>query len=108
MKITLYHGLDERGWNRPIFVDLDADGDYDLVLPVGEYPKYYRNDGSDSDPYFEEVGNMFMFLKPYLSPYWTNNIKFFDYDLDGDQDIGNVFEKWVKDTVQIFENIHTS
>ena len=111
MKIKMFRGLDESGLNHPIFIDLDSDGDYDFVLPAGDYPKYFQNDGDDSDPYFVEVDTMFLFLKPYLNPYqvWSyhvmHNIRFFDYDSDGDQDLGNVFEDWVKDTVHIFENI---
>jgi hypothetical protein len=75
----------------PWFVDLDGDGDYDLLAGTSAIPgppglHYYRNQGSPQNPNFVLVSSnlvpgVFTQNSVLLSP-WTADI-----DADGDQDL---------------------
>ncbi|WP_281616333.1 FG-GAP-like repeat-containing protein [Flammeovirga sp. SubArs3] len=77
------------------FVDLDDDGDYDLLCSVYEYGDvyYYENVGDKYTPEFKEpVQNPFGFENPAEDPfeYSTNSTDIVDLDNDGDFDIISV------------------
>jgi hypothetical protein len=66
----------------PRFVDLDLDGDQDLVLgSESEGIVVYRNDGVASDPEFTLVGPMPIEVPPFAVP------AFIDIDADGDLEL---------------------
>lgn len=75
----------------PTYVDLDADGDQDLV--VGKYNgiKYFKNIGTDDDPYFHEIGyseGEYPFdaaLAGAFGNSWVPSLA--DIDNDGDYDL---------------------
>lgn len=75
----------------PTYVDIDADGDQDLV--VGKYNglKYFKNIGSDDDPYFEEKfwGDTEFPFAPVISAISGESVvpSFADIDNDGDFDM---------------------
>ncbi|HEX7344506.1 MAG TPA: VCBS repeat-containing protein, partial [bacterium] len=79
-----FAGANISGWASVDFVDIDADGDYDLF--IGErYGKlwYYRNDGDSVNYNFTYVSNYFdsIDVGDYSSP------EFADIDGDGDYDL---------------------
>ena len=73
------------GFAAPVFVDLDGDGDMDLL--VGEYDgvmEYFQNTGTPTNPHFAApVKNPFNLKSTY---YWAFPA-FADLDNDGDQDL---------------------
>ncbi len=75
----------------PTYVDIDADGDQDLV--VGKYNglKYFKNIGTDEDPYFEEKfwGDTEFPFAPVISGISGASVvpSFADIDNDGDLDM---------------------
>jgi hypothetical protein len=80
-------GLDSAyGIASPVFVDLDDDGDFDLL--VGEYYgnfKYYKNKGTKSNPQFEKaISNPFGLTNVYS---YFASPTLADLDGDGDLDI---------------------
>ncbi|NLR92067.1 T9SS type A sorting domain-containing protein [Flammeovirga agarivorans] len=77
------------------FVDLDDDGDYDLLCSVYEYGDvyYYENVGDKENPDFKTpVKSPFGFENPANNPfeYSTNSTDIIDLDNDGDYDIVSV------------------
>ncbi len=91
----------------PVFADLDADGDQDLVLSnkidpeKGETAKsfIYRNVGSSSNPTFEFDAEL------ALHKAFHKALEFGDLDADGDLDL--LVGSWNKD-VAYFENVGTA
>ena len=81
--------LDIGGDAAPVFVDLDNDGDMDMV--TGEYNGfffYYRNDGTASSPSFTQVtGGASPLEGPSMGGARISNPEFADLDNDGDLDM---------------------
>ncbi len=89
---NLFNGVDVGTKSAPTFVDIDADGDFDLFIgvggdaspPTGEM-KFYRNVGSNTQPQFmEELGEQNP-LNVDIGAEATPT--FVDIDLDGDFDV---------------------
>jgi hypothetical protein len=73
-----YTSIDEGVGSQPFLVDLDADGDKDLVIACGHTLRYYRNDNG----VFVYVPNFFPQINiPDVCPF------FCDIDADGDYDL---------------------
>jgi len=94
----------------PTFVDLDADGDMDLLMggfyeDENDYSsplKYYENIGTAEEPNFDAPQT-----NPFglTSTYYFSTPAFADLDKDGDMDL---FVGEYYGTVQYFENIGTA
>ena len=98
------------GWSAPRFIDLDKDGDQDIVAGNEEgYLIYYENQGTASQP-------MWSFIYNYFDSLDVGNScvpAFADLDFDGDYDMltGKGFHKvtyyenqngiWVEDTTMV-------
>jgi len=89
VKIPMYNGLDSN-LGYPEFVDLDADGDLDVVFFKDfngpNYPVYYENMGTDSVPQYVRDETMFAWLDNFLL--WNLlDLRMLDMDNDGDYDL---------------------
>ncbi|MCK6615244.1 MAG: T9SS type A sorting domain-containing protein [Ignavibacteriaceae bacterium] len=83
---TLTTGLPDAGLNSfPAFADVDADGDYDLLIgrDIASF-LFYRNTGSAASPVWTRDFNMFNTME--TTTYWKVPV-LFDYDNDGDYDL---------------------
>jgi hypothetical protein len=72
----------------PYFVDIDADGDYDLF--AGDYDGniwYFRNDGSSEAPDFTFITDHLDSINLNPKFCYRTKICFCDIDADGDQDL---------------------
>ena len=101
VKIPLFYGLEGNGAS-PAFVDMDSDGDLDVVFHSSwNNPlEFFLNTGTDEEPLFVLDQNMFAFLnRP-----WIYSFRFFDYDLDGDQDLGVILARFSNDLALIYRN----
>jgi hypothetical protein len=91
--------------NRPIpdFVDIDADGDFDLFFGTATPSKlwYYRNDGSPDTPEFVLVTDNFVDVSDYSEP----GPALADIDGDGDCDL---FIGTANKAIVFFENAGTA
>ena len=87
--------IDFGGRTSPAFVDLDADGDMDLIVATSgdhfytadtmDFLVYYENIGSVNNPDFKLQDNNYLNLKQY--EYQGMVPTFADLDADGDQDM---------------------
>ena len=98
--ITAYYDsiqVEER--SSPAFVDLDSDGDFDLLVG-GENINYYENTGTVNNPDFTEITDAYLTLDPNdrCVP------RFADIDADGDLDffLGEGDQK-----ISFYENVGT-
>ncbi|MEA2077381.1 MAG: T9SS type A sorting domain-containing protein [Candidatus Marinimicrobia bacterium] len=97
-------------WSAPRFIDMDKDGDQDIVAGNGDgYLTYFENQGSSTQPLWSEIFNYFDSLDV------GNNCvpAFADLDFDGDYDMiaGEGFRDihyyenqagiWVEDTSMV-------
>lgn len=97
-------------WSAPRFIDMDKDGDQDIVAGNSDgYLSYFENQGSPTQPLWSEIFNYFDSLDV------GNNCvpAFADLDFDGDYDLlaGDSFRKvryyenqngtWVEDTTMV-------
>lgn len=72
-------------WKNPAFVDLDLDGDYDLVYGSADGEIYfYRNVGTRKKPVFKLEQELFT---PVRISGGAPSVSFTDFDLDGDYDL---------------------
>jgi len=77
-----YDEIDVGRRSVPRFVDLDRDGDQDLILgSESEGILVYRNDGSATQPTFRRVGQLPVDVPPFAVP------AFVDIDADGDLEL---------------------
>ncbi|MCD6337035.1 MAG: T9SS type A sorting domain-containing protein [Candidatus Marinimicrobia bacterium] len=97
-------------WSAPRFIDMDYDGDQDIVAGNEDgFLTYFENQGSSSQPLWSEIFNYFDSLDV-----GTNCVPAFaDLDFDGDYDLlaGSGFRKvhyyenqngiWVEDTSMV-------
>lgn len=85
----------------PVFVDIDADGDFDLFYG-GRDISFFENTGTVSSPVFVDAGDLFPSLNS--SNAYELTISFIDLDTDGDLDalIGN--DNYANRGVTYFEN----
>lgn len=83
---TMTTGIPDAGLNSyPAFADIDADGDYDLLLgrDLASF-LFYRNTGTASSPVWTRDFNLFNTME--TTTYWKNPV-LFDYDNDYDYDL---------------------
>ncbi len=106
-----YNNIDIGYGSQPAFVDIDADGDYDLFIGAsyhyGLY--YYRNDGNITEPIWTYISD-----DNVPTEDWGSSIpSFVDIDSDGDYDVGvngrfyrnqgsRTQPNWLKDTSLFF------
>jgi hypothetical protein len=79
-----YQSIDVGGYSSPVFVDIDADSDFDLF--IGETHGrifFYRNDGTPQEPSWTPIPNKYDFIDVGMYSVPT----FADLDLDGDLDL---------------------
>ncbi len=70
--------------SEPTFVDIDADGDYDLFIGTSEgRVEFYRNIGNFQNPQFSRITNHYASTDPVQEAVPA----FVDVDGDGDQDL---------------------
>ena len=95
-----YEGIDVGGDSDPDFVDIDADGDYDMFIggSGSGVLHYYRNDGTPEQPQWSFITDHYnnMDFPGTLSP------EFVDIDADGDYDL---FVGEYHGDLNFFENI---
>ncbi len=93
-QIVLFHGLEGRGSN-PYLVDLDDDGDLDVIFQSFSpfSLNLFWNQGSNKDPFF--VPNTTV-LSAFQNLGYFMNFTLFDYDHDHDLDLCIVFPHKVK------------
>ena len=73
-----YAGIDVGRRSAPTFLDVDDDGDQDLIVArESEGPLLFRNEGHASEPFFEEGTPLAHPMPPLAMP------AFGDPDLDG-------------------------
>ncbi len=105
-------------WKNPVFVDIDNDGDYDLVYGTADGELYfYRNIGILKKPKFQRESQLF---EPIRITGGAGSVAFGDFDKDGDLDfisgdylgnfqffrnVGNKFHPAFKKDDRIFANI---
>ena len=76
-------GIPSLSFSQPRFADLDADGDYDLILGhISENPLYFENTGTASFPAFQAGNDIFQNVSALDAEMGV----FFDLDNDGDLD----------------------
>ena len=94
-------GIPSLPFSQPRFADLDADGDFDLILgSINELPFYFVNNGSASSPSFQPGPDIFAPVS-YLNAEMGVCI---DLDADGDLD----FITGGYNGLQLFKNIGDS
>lgn len=72
-------------WNSPDLVDLNGDGQYDLVYGTAEGPlQYYVNNGTAQNPSWQQNTAIFGGV---LDAGGASNPVFYDFDGDGDYDL---------------------
>ena len=83
---ALFSGLgNSTYWNSPDLVDLDGDGDFDLIFGTADGPlKYYVNNGTPSSPQWQENTNLFGGV---IDAGGASSPVLFDFDGDGDLDL---------------------
>ena len=79
---------DPFGFSTPTFVDLDNDGDYDILSgnAYGDFVNY-QNNGTASIPLFDNATNVFDNLQDVNNPHLLTSRSFCDLDNDGDMDM---------------------
>ena len=97
-----FNSIDVGTFNAPCFADLDADGDFDLLIGNQDGTlHYYRNDGSPGNPAFALASTRFFeidagdFSTPAL------------VDLDGDGDL-DLFAGNALGTLHFYRNVGTA
>jgi hypothetical protein len=77
-------GIPSLRFSQPRFADLDADGDYDLILGnIDDAPVYFRNSGSVTSPAFQAGADIFAPIDPLDAEVGVC----VDLDADGDLDL---------------------
>lgn len=80
-----YESIDVGGSSVPTFVDINADGDYDMFIGKGEGTiSFYRNDGDIYSPIWTFVTDNY---ESITVPADRNAPTFVDIDADGDYDM---------------------
>ncbi len=76
-------GIPSLPFSQPRLADLDADGDFDLIIgSTAGAPVYFRNDGTVSNPHFAAGPALFATIDPLDAEMGV----FYDIDADGDPD----------------------
>jgi hypothetical protein len=103
-----FAGIDVGNVSSPVFVDIDADGDFDLFIGnMAGNICYYRNDGDSINYNFTYVANFYdsIWVQGYAAP------EFSDIDADGDFDLfvgrDNVASQLFPGDVFFYENVGT-
>ena len=97
-----YISFDVRSWCSPHLVDVDDDGDLDIVTG-GEYICYLENIGNNLDPSFQFVTSEF----GGYTDFWGASVALGDLDDDGDQDMMLGTETLITYYISWLENIGT-
>ncbi len=108
-------------WKTPTFVDLDNDGDYDLIYGSADGELYfYRNIGNNKIPKFKREPQLF---EPIRISGGSASVSFADFDNDGDFDLlsgdylggfqffrneGSKFNPVFKKDNKVFSNLRVS
>jgi len=75
-------------YSAPSVVDIDGDGDFDLFIGDSNgFLYYYRNDGSNSAPFFNPTGSITDSTGSSINVGARSNPDFADIDGDGDLDL---------------------